>query len=191
MTAQPLVRLVDDDASLRNGLLFALQNLTFICFERFLVHYGEGFLFRKLYLQYQEPSKIQRIMIYGGGLNCRVYISYLFCANRKAFAESVIGIMDDDPGLYGLRVYGFKVFGGVDQVEQIYAEHPFEKIVIATDSASDENLAHLRNFCEKAKVQLVKLTIGETPFTDYLASRPPRTEAETENVDDAEDYFRY
>ena len=68
-------------------LLFTLLNLTLICFERFLVHYGEGFLFRKLYLQYQEPSMLQRIVIYGGGLNCRVYISYLFCANRRAFSD--------------------------------------------------------------------------------------------------------
>lgn len=170
-------------------LLFCLQNLTFICLERFLVHYGEGFLFRKLYLQYQEPSTIQRIMIYGGGLNCRVYISYLFCANRKAFSESVIGIMDDDPGLYGLRVYGFKIFGGVDQVEQIYAEHPFEKIVIATDSASDENLEHLRNFCAKAKIQLVKLTISETPFAEYAACRPRRTETDVEHAEEPENYF--
>ena len=159
-------------------LLFVLQNLTFISCERFIVHYGEGFLFRKLYLQYLEPSKIQRIMIYGGGLNCRVYISYLFCANRKDFSESVIGIMDDDPGLYGLRVYGFKVYGGVDQVEQIHAEHPFEKIVIATGSASDENLEHLRIFCEQKKIQLVKLTIAETPFSDYIVSRPPQNDIE-------------
>ena len=165
-------------------LLFTLQNLTFICFERFIIHYGEGFLFRKLYLQYQEPSKIQRIMIYGGGLNCRVYISYLFCANRRAFSESVIGIMDDDPGLYGLRVYGFKVFGGVDQVEQIYAEHPFEKIVIATDSASDESLQHLRKFCEKTQIQLVKLTIAETAFKDYMDSRPPLAEPEDDPEED-------
>lgn len=162
-------------------LLFTLLNLTLICFERFLVHYGEGFLFRKLYLQYQEPSMLQRIVIYGGGLNCRVYISYLFCANRRAFSESVIGIMDDDPGLYGLKVYGFKVFGGVDQVEQIYEDHPFEKIVIATDSASDENLEHLRSFCDDRKIQLVKLTIAETAFDDYLATRPPNPENEAEN----------
>ena len=121
-------------------------------------------------------------MIYGGGLNCRVYISYLFCANRRAFAESVIGIMDDDPGLYGLRVYGFKVFGGADQVEQIYAEHPFEKIVIATDSASDKSLEELRTFCAKTNIQLVKLTIGETPFEEYMVSRPPQTELDDDEM---------
>ena len=97
--------------------------------------------------------------------------------------------MDDDPGLYGLRVYGFKVFGGVDQVEQIYAEHPFEKIVIATDSASDENLEHLRNFCAKAKIQLVKLTISETPFAEYAACRPRRTETDVEHAEEPENYF--
>ena len=89
--------------------------------------------------------------------------------------------MDDDPGLYGLKVYGFKVFGGVDQVEQIYEDHPFEKIVIATDSASDENLEHLRSFCDDRKIQLVKLTIAETAFDDYLATRPPNPENEAEN----------
>lgn len=138
-------------------LMFTLLNLTLICVERFLIHCSEGFLFRKLCLQYQDSSKIRRVVIYGGGLNCRIYINYLFTAHHRELSESVIGILDDDPGLTGLEVYGFQVFGASDQIEQIHKLHPFEKLVVATDSAPLENLVCLHRFCKEKGIEFTKI----------------------------------
>ena len=124
-------------------LMFSLLNLVFILLERLLLHYAEGFWFRKLYLQCQKRDSIQRILIYGGGLMCRVYISFLFVSNSREFSEEVVGIIDDDPALQGLQVNGFRVFGSALEIERIYQKCPFDKIVIATNRASEEGLSHL------------------------------------------------
>ncbi len=144
------------------ALLFTLLNLTMISLERFVLHYGEGFWFRKLYLQYQDRSQVSRCVIYGGGLKCRLYINFLFCANRLEAPETVLGIIDDDIALRGLRVYGFKVLGCAAEIEAIYRETPFDKVVVATDSASEENLMALRCFCAKKQIHFHRFNISET-----------------------------
>ena len=144
-------------------LMFSLLNLVFILLERLLLHYAEGFWFRKLYLQCQKRDTIQRILIYGGGLMCRVYISFLFVSNSREFSEEVVGIIDDDPALQGLQVNGFRVFGSALEIERIYQKCPFDKIVIATNRASEEGLSHLRQFCREKELPLVRLSISENP----------------------------
>lgn len=147
-------------------LLFGLLNITLISLERFLLHYGEGFWFRKMYLQYGNEEKLERILIYGGGLKCRIYVNYIYCAHRTEYPVTVVGIMDDDPVLHGMRVYGFKVLGGTGQIEQIYARRPFDKVVITIDSVKEYEMNLLREFCGKNGVKLLHLAIAEKDLKD-------------------------
>ncbi len=142
-------------------MIFVMLNLLSIATERFLVHYAEGFWFRKLYLQYQQEERLQRILVYGGGLKCRVYVNYLYCAQRSEIQEEIIGILDDDKSLAGLQLYGFKVLGGVANVEAIYMDHPFDKVIITTSLHRLENEELLRNFCRSKNIPLTRLEIRE------------------------------
>ena len=148
---------------LGGGLLFTLFNISFIELERFMLNYMENFLFRKLYLQRQPTDRLCRTLVYGGGLNCRLYINYLACTpQREEEAAEIIGIIDDDVALHGLLVYGYKVLGGVEDLAAIYERHPFEKIMIATDSASRKSMEELLNFCETKNIRTTKFLIAET-----------------------------
>ena len=93
------------------SIVFSALSVLLIVGERLLIHYAEWFWFRKLDLQHQAPDRL-RLLIYGGGLNCRVFISTLYCAQKSGDREQIVGSIDDDPVLAGLHVYGFPVFGG-------------------------------------------------------------------------------
>ena len=144
------------------SIVFSALNVLLIVGERLLIHYAEWFWFRKLDLQHQAPDRL-RLLIYGGGLNCRVFISTLYCAQKSGDREQIVGIIDDDPALQGLQVNGFRVFGSALEIERIYQKCPFVKIVIATNRDSDEGLSHLRQFCREKELPLVRLSISENP----------------------------
>lgn len=147
-------------------LLFILLNITLISLERFLLHYAESFWFRKMRFQYGVSEALERVLIYGGGLKCRIYVSYIYCAHRTEQPVSVVGIMDDDSALHGLRVYGFKVLGGVEQVMQIYEKFPFDKIVITIDSVREHEMDLLLEFCRKTNIQVLHFGISEKDLKD-------------------------
>jgi UDP-N-acetylmuramyl pentapeptide phosphotransferase/UDP-N-acetylglucosamine-1-phosphate transferase len=163
-------------------LLFGLLNITLISLERFLLHYAEGFWFRKMYLQYGNEEGVERILIYGGGLKCRIYVNYIYCAQRTDYPKIVIGILDDDPVLHGLRVYGFKVLGSARQIEPIYAKRPFDKIVIAIDTVQEYEMNILNAFCEKNNIKLLHLAIAEKGLDDAPVSIVPLPAAVRDNV---------
>ena len=102
-----------------------------------------------------------RLLIYGGGLNCRVFISTLYCAQKSGDREQIVGIIDDDPVLAGLHVYGFPVFGGSRQFEEVYEKQPFDKLLVTTRGDDPEKMRQLAEFCRRLNIVLSKLVIGE------------------------------
>ena len=152
------------------GALFTLLNVFLIELERFLLHYAESFLFRRLYLQQQPSEQVCRTLIYGGGLHCRLYINYL--ASREEKAE-IVGIIDDDVALQGLLVHGCKVLGGLNDIGTVFERHPFGKVVISTDKATRENIDELLEFCRSRGVQVVKFLVAESSDeADFVPAEP-------------------
>ena len=131
--------------------------------ERFLIHYYESFGYRRLFLRNQgKNSPMTRVLIYGGSLSCRMYISGLYCNfGKNVETAKIIGIMDDNPALRNLNVYGFKVYGGIDEISLIYERLKFDKVVIACEELKPENLEKLKNFCAENQIELKKFICAE------------------------------
>ena len=144
------------------AMLFVLFNIVLVELERFMLNYAENFLFRKLYLQYQPVDRVLKTLVYGGGLNCRLYIGYLFSHAWGERPEELVGMLDDDPALQGFYVYGVKVMGGVQDLEEIYRKTPFDKVIIATDLASREKVDRLSAFCREHKIEITKFCLAES-----------------------------
>lgn len=142
------------------SIVFSALNVLLIVGERLLIHYAEWFWFRKLDLQHQAPDRL-RLLIYGGGLNCRVFISTLYCAQKSGDREQIVGIIDDDPVLAGLHVCGFPVFGGSRQLGEVYEKQPFDKLLVTTRGDDPEKMRQLAEFCRRHNIVLSKLVIGE------------------------------
>ncbi len=72
------------------------------------------------------------VLLFGSGLHTCLFIRRQNSfTHRKPF--KIEGIIDDDPALKGLYIYGYKVHGGVRNLEQIHKQIPFEKVIITTD----------------------------------------------------------
>ena len=63
-------------------MIFMLLSTALILAERFIIHYYESFGYRRMFIRNQgKQSTLQRVLIYGGGLMCRIYITLY--ARRK------------------------------------------------------------------------------------------------------------
>ena len=144
-------------------LIFWMLATGLILGERFLLHYYESCGCRRLFIRNQGKNPgIPKILIYGGGLNCRLYISGVYCNfGKKAETAKIIGIMDDNPALRKLNVYGFKVYGGINLLETLYARKQFDKVVVTCEDLQPENLEKLKNFCAEKKIELKKFICTE------------------------------
>ena len=77
-------------------------------------------------------EKLMTLVIIGGGVACRLYVQNLFCRNYLRRPARILGIVDDDPALRHLNVYGFPVLGNTEDLEQLYAAKPFDIMVVTT-----------------------------------------------------------
>ena len=137
------------------ALLFTLLNISLICFERFFIHYAEGYLYKRLFFLFQQQTRkrLRRILLYGGGRTCRFFANQLYNSVSEG-GETIVGIVDDAPALQNLIVHGFPVLGGLDQLESIWDKRPFDKVVITMIHIPAEKLDILKDFCIKHNVDL-------------------------------------
>ncbi len=153
-----LMKLTDD--ALKNYTcfyaMFFLLILAGILLERFLIHYYESWGYRRLFIRNQgKVSNLKKVLIYGGGLYCRIYATQQYCGFRGDRENiKIIGIIDDSRALRNLNVYGFNVLGTLDDLEKIYKKTPFDSIIIAYSNPQEDKVQLLRDFCEKHNVEL-------------------------------------
>ena len=144
-------------------VIFLLLAVAFILMERFLIHYYESFGYRRLFIRTQgKTSDLRRVLIYGGGLFCRLYITGKFSGYSPASEHvRIVGIVDDDPALRRLNVYGFDVLGSLADLTAIYKVDPFDAIVITCSCTESEKMEFLRNFCRQNGVELSQFVCRE------------------------------
>lgn len=137
-------------------LIYLLFVFTLILGERFWIHFYESFGYRRLFIRNKgKHADLDRILIYGGGLYCRLYITRAFCSFRGNDENAkIVGIIDDDRALYRLNVYGFKVIGSINDLDSIYAAKKFTKLVVTCDALEPEKMAEVKRFCSSNAVKL-------------------------------------
>lgn len=134
--------------------------------ERFLLRYYESFGYRRLFIRNQgKYSNLKRTVIYGGGLGCRMYIYQLYCG-RRSENVNIVGIIDDNPALGHLNVYGFNVLGTLRRLDAIYQQTPFEEIIITCNDIGNGKIRRLREFQKKYNVRLVTFVCELKEFSE-------------------------
>ena len=143
--------------------IFLLLSIAFILMERFLIHYYESFGYRRLFIRTKgKASDLKGVLIYGGGLFCRLYITSKFSGHSPECDHvRVVGIVDDDPALRKLNVYGFDVLGSLSDLEAIHAADPFDVIVITCSYTEPDKMELLRSFCRQHGVELSQFICRE------------------------------
>ena len=136
-------------------VFFFMLVMILVGMERFLVRYLESFGLRSLYLKVREEEKKpeQHLVLIGGGVACRLFVLNLFCRNNMSLPLVVDGIVDDDPALRRLNVYGFSVLGSTHDLEKLYRRAPFDMLVV-TAVLPEESLERVKTFASTHDVRL-------------------------------------
>ena len=146
--------------------VFFLTANSLIILERFLLHYLESFGFRYLYERtLGKKTNIDKVLIYGGGLDCRLYLSYLYSGFATRYQEKIIiGICDDNEALMNLNVYGFFVIGKTTDLEKICKKTHFNEILVTVSDLEPEKKKVLKNFAKEHNIKLTQFVCKETVF---------------------------
>ena len=147
-------------------IIFLLQtsfSFAAIITERFLLHFFESFAIRSYYLKNSPEASQHNTVIYGGGLGCRMYINNLYSSRHLSCPFHILGIVDEDPSLQKLNVYGFRVLGTSKDLEKLYKKKPFDTIVLTTVNISGEFIDRIRSFAHEHNVRLTMFLSQEYP----------------------------
>lgn len=89
-----------------------------------------------LLLRHRDVTGVNKIptLVYGAGSD---FTLYMLAKSHKLLSGQphavVMGVIDDDPNLYGRTVYGYRVLGGIERLEPVIRAHGIRDIVITTD----------------------------------------------------------
>ena len=147
-------------------IIFLLQtafSFASIITERFLLHFFESFAIRSYYLKNSPEANHHNTVIYGGGLGCRMYINSLYSSRHLSCPFHILGIVDEDPSLQKLNVYGFPVLGTSDDLETLYKKKPFDTIVFTTVNITDKSIDKVRTFARAHNVRMTMFLSQEYP----------------------------
>ena len=152
-------------------IIFLLQtSFSFgaIITERFLLHFFEAFAIRSYYLKNSPEAGQHNTVIHGGGLGCRMYINNLYSSRHLSCPFHILGIVDEDPSLQKLNVYGFPVLGTSMDLENLYKKKPFDTIVLTTANITDESIDRIRTFARAHNVRVTMFLSQEYPADQEL-----------------------
>ncbi len=171
-------------------LLYTFFTCGAIISERFLLHFFESFAIRSYYLKNSPEASQHNAIIHGGGLGCRMYISNLYSSRHLCCPFRILGIIDEDPSLQGLNVYGFRVLGTSQDLETLYQKKSFDTIVLTTVNISDESIGRISEFARAHNIRVTMFLSQEyradLDFFNMLQSKAinPIQKEETEEQDD-------
>lgn len=141
-------------------LIYLLLSSAFIVTERMFLRYVRSVFMKNLYLKNHHHDSVPKAIVYGGGLRCRYFLTERFSTIENDPID-VIGIIDDLPTIRGQYVYGFKVLGNINDLEDIYKKKPFERLIISSIKIGDDKKKIAREFCKKYKIKLTEIIFQE------------------------------
>ena len=91
------------------------------------------------------------VLIYGAGRAGVMLLTEL--RQNPGLRYSVCGFVDDDPRLEGVAVQGTRVLGSGKELAALAARLGVKEVLIATPSATEEQMLRTLQFCQKAHVR--------------------------------------
>ncbi len=76
---------------------------------------------------------------------------------QRSGAHQVLGFMDDDNSLRGVRIHGVRMLGNIEQLPRLSEEMAIQLAIIAMPDASNEQMQRVVNICEQAQVEFKTL----------------------------------
>lgn len=104
--------------------------------------------------QLQNASGLKTLIV-GAGETGSLMLKEIRRQSDSVF--SVVGFVDDDPRLSGMKLHGVPVLGSTDQLADLIDLHGIEDVIIAIPSATGTTIRDLIKSCEHLKVRFKTL----------------------------------
>lgn len=117
------------------SFLFIIFSFVFLNFNRVMFR----LLFEEVKLVHQKKG--QNIILIGAGKGGELFIREA----RKRFSQlyHIEGILDDDPTLWGKKLFGVKVYGPIKDISKLASSYTIHMVVIAIPSLEEEKLIEI------------------------------------------------
>ncbi len=128
-------------------------------------------LSRRLYHEHKNSVSLkkngEKTIIYGAGSAGQGVLKRVLAdADMKL---SVVGFIDDDPKKIGKSILGFKVFGGITDLENIVRDYEIRQIVIGIPSPSAEVLKKTLTACSAVGIKpRILISTGQENLNENL-----------------------
>ncbi len=109
----------------------------------------------------ESRAATQRILLYGAGGRCQLFLKERGFHDSSSFDErNIVGLIDDEPALHSQWVYGHLVMGGSKELPLIITRHAVTSIVI-TAALRPDVLAGLKDLAREHQVLLTEWSFHE------------------------------
>ncbi len=92
----------------------------------------------------------QRVLIMGAGAAASMIVREL--QQNAQLRMDVVGLLDDDPRKYAMRVHGLPVLGNYHDIPRLVTEHTIQQVIIAMPSASGKTIRAIVDVCKQAGI---------------------------------------
>ena len=103
----------------------------------------------------RSDANSENVLIYGAG-EAGVLLVKESRINPN-FSYRIVGFLDDNPNKKGGKVYGLKVLGGLEDVEQVVEKNDVSKIIISMPSVEQSKISNILKELNKLKDISVKI----------------------------------
>jgi len=103
----------------------------------------------------KSDANSENVLIYGAG-EAGVLLVKESRINPN-FSYRIVGFLDDNPNKKGGKVYGLKVLGGLEDVEQVVEKNDVSKIIISMPSVEQSKISNILKELNKLKDISVKI----------------------------------
>ncbi len=100
---------------------------------------------------YRASSNGKPALVYGAGFGGSIAVREI--ENNPRLGLTIKGFIDDDPKLKGKRVYGYPVYGGIEDFERLAEKLGIQVVVISFKTNSHEQKKNLARICTEAGLQ--------------------------------------
>lgn len=125
---------------------------------------------RRLRHASERDGAIERVLFYGAGVNLRAYIT-VYEVNVTRNHVTMIGVLDDNPGLRGRIFRDLPILGPLEVLEEPerLARLRPTRIILTTPAIGPARLADIQAFCAAHQIALSRCVVEE----QTLLSRNP------------------
>ena len=145
------------DALLPTSMLLMVAGLAFIGFVlvRYRTRLITGLATRWLALRGNATSTLERVLIIGGGETGQ-FAAWMLKNNQKYFETlQIVGFVDDDLFIQGVRIHGLNVIGRRTDIPQMVAKHDIGILIFAIHNISAFERQQVLDICASTPAQVV------------------------------------